>query len=172
MSDNLKYLAEQCKKMLALEIEIEQATAKLQELQKRHQEINQTTIPDLFLDMGLTEIKLDDETLGIKKVTINKLYTASISADNWGQAKSWLQQQEEDAMIKTKVVADFGKGRKELEDSVRLMTFMKKENIIFDAKESIHPQTLKAFVKQRLEAGKPLPLNLFGVHVVNQTKVK
>lgn len=172
MSAQLKYLAAQCREMLAIEREIEKTEQYLSELRKKHQEINQTVIPDLFLDMGLTEIRLDDESLGIKTVKVSKDYSASISAERWEAAKKWLQEQQEDAMIKTKIVADFGKGRKELEDSVRLMTFMKQSKIIFDAKETIHHMTLKSFVKQRLEAGKPLPMDLFGVHVVNQTKVK
>ena len=170
---NLNYLAEQCKAMLKLDIEINRAENTVKALKAKRREINEITIPDIFLDMGLSEIKLEDEHgLGIKKISVVKTYSASIPKDRWDEVKEWLVEQEEDAMIKTKITADFGKGRAETENSVKLMAYMQKENIWYLAKEAVHPMTLKSFVKQRLEGGKALPMDLFGVHVLSQTKIK
>jgi hypothetical protein len=169
----LNYLADLCKKMLRLDVEINRAEEAVKELKAQRRELNEIAIPDIFLDMGLSEIKLEDEHgLGIKKVSVSKAYSASIPKDRWDEAKQWLVEQEEDAMIKTKVTADFGKGRAETENSIKLMTFLKNGNVWYDVKESVHPMTLKSFVKQRLEGGKALPMDLFGVHVINQTKIK
>jgi hypothetical protein len=39
-------------------------------------------------------------------------------------------------------------------------------------KESVHPQTLNAFVKEQLTSGKDLPADLFGVYVGSRAKLK
>jgi hypothetical protein len=39
-------------------------------------------------------------------------------------------------------------------------------------KTHIHPMTLKAFVKERVEDGKPIDLDLFGAYVVNAAEIR
>jgi len=41
-----------------------------------------------------------------------------------------------------------------------------------DVKTHIHPMTLKAFVKERVEDGKPIDLDLFGAYVVNAAEIR
>ena len=41
----------------------------------------------------------------------------------------------------------------------------------FKLKEAVHPQTLKAFVREQVETGKELPFDLFGVYIANKTKI-
>ena len=39
-------------------------------------------------------------------------------------------------------------------------------------KTHVHPSTLKAFVKERLEDGKPLDLDLFGAFITNAAQIR
>ena len=40
------------------------------------------------------------------------------------------------------------------------------------AKTKIEPQTLKSFVKEEINKGNSVPMELFGVYVHNETKIK
>ena len=46
------------------------------------------------------------------------------------------------------------------------------EGIPFTSDLSVHASTLKAFVKERIEAGTEFPRELFGVHVATKAVVK
>ena len=39
-------------------------------------------------------------------------------------------------------------------------------------KEQVHPQTLKAFVREQVESGKPFPLELFGAFLGQKATIK
>jgi hypothetical protein len=41
-----------------------------------------------------------------------------------------------------------------------------------EIKTHIHSQTLKAFVKERVEGGKPIDLDMFGAYVVNAADIR
>jgi hypothetical protein len=41
-----------------------------------------------------------------------------------------------------------------------------------ETKTHIHPATLKAFVKERVENGKPIDLDMFGAFIANAAEIK
>ena len=42
----------------------------------------------------------------------------------------------------------------------------------YENKKSVHPSTLKAFVREQIERGKILPLDLFGIHIGQRSEIR
>ncbi len=128
--------------------------------------IRDQDLPQALEDAGVKELTLRDGS----KVAVGDMYFASIPELNEAKALQWMQENELDSLIKTLVTATFGRG----EDLAAraLIKYLKEKGLQYSAKRGIHPQTLNALAKECAEAGKPLPEDLFKVHLVHRTKVK
>ena len=64
----------------------------------------------------------------------------------------------------------FGKG----EDSkaVAVLELLKANGYVAANEKSIHPMTLKAFIREMVESGADLPLETFGVYIGNKAEIK
>lgn len=126
-------------------------------------------LPEAMDDVGMTTFTLDDGT----KITVKPFYAASIPDDRKDEAFKWLQDHDFDSLIKAEVKVNFGKGEFEL--AQEFMQFIRGFNakaIDPEYKESVHWQTLRAFVKEQIEGGHPLPLDMFGVFVGRKAELK
>ncbi len=103
------------------------------------------------------------------KVQVKPFYAGKISDENKEEAFKWLRQHGFGSLIKREISAKFGKGQ----DKLATMALEALEKLGCDPgdKTSVHPQTLKAFIKEQVEAGKNLPTDLLGVFVGKVTKV-
>jgi hypothetical protein len=126
----------------------------------------QEDLPTLMLELGLTEIKLDDG----RKVTVTEDCSCSITEKTRAAAMRWLRANKFDGIIKTQVTTAFGKG--EAERAEKLTAQLREEGYDADCKDTVHPQTLKSFVKERMKASQPLPMDLFNVHPYHKATIK
>lgn len=151
---------------------VESDVAKLQlELLKKEQELKQLSevkIPEMFLSLGVSRLDLEDGS----SVVIKKFYAASISEENRDLAFAWLRNNEHGDLIKHEVKTNFGKGEDEKCEEVKQLLI--DNGVNFTDKESVHPQTLKAFVKEQIESehSTEFPLKLFNVYIGEQTKIQ
>jgi hypothetical protein len=147
---------------MLLERQAEQAAAEaaLEAIKKKVVQIEQEDLPTLMAELGLQEFKLSSG----EKITIKDEVACSISKEHQSAAFAWLIKNKFGGIIKTLVAVQFGKG--EHADAARmakaLQTQLGKAHPV-ELDESVHPQTLKAFVKERLQNGDALPVDLFGV---------
>lgn len=159
----LMKLAEQSKetaaKILKLEIELAEEQAKNAKLLRRR-------IPDLMESLGLESFKLKTGEV----IEIKESVNASITEEHKPQAWDWLAEHNFDGIIKSNVALSFGKD--ELEKAKELVVKLAELGYYTDIVRSVHPQTLKSFVKERLEAGDALPLDVFGVFEFKEAKFK
>ena len=97
--------------------------------------------------------------------------TATISEAKRADAHAWLRAHNFGGLIKTMVAVPFGCGE---EAEARALAARIREQEHHDAtvNETVHPMTLKAFVREQVEAGKPLPFDLFGVFPFTRAKLK
>ena len=109
-----------------------------------------------------------------KKVKLQDIYSANISAARQSAAHAWMREHNKDGLIKTTVSLDFGKGQEAEATAAREL--LAANNIAYETKEGVHPQTLKAFVKEQVEAeaegGTPIPRDLFGIYIVPTARVE
>jgi hypothetical protein len=146
--------------------EIEAKEEALKALKENARRVREESLPTAMAEVGLTSIKLSNG----EKVDIKKDVYASISNDAKPRAYQWLEENGFGALIKTEVSIAFG--REEREAAQQLQQELSERGLNANAEASVHPQTLKAFLREQIENARPnLPLELFGARPVNVAKV-
>jgi len=107
-------------------------------------------IPSLLQRLGISSFGLDDGRV----IALKKHYRCSIDDP---YAFAWLQSIGADGIIKADVTAIFDK--KEIEQARALVDELVEREINVKHNQNVHPQTLKAFVRERMEADPPLPVD-------------
>ena len=123
-------------------------------------------LPAILDELGLQSFKLDDGS----EVTVKSTYGATIRLDDREQAYDWLRQNEYDDIIKNTVSVQFGRG--EDEKAKEFKELAENNRYAADQKTEIHPQTLRAFIKERVEAGDEFPMQLCGAWVGRRASIK
>lgn len=139
----------------------------LKEAKENLRRVSEKDLPDAMDEAGVEEFTLKDG----RKVVVRKEYYANIPKAHQKVAFSWLRERGHDAIIKRDVTAKFGKG--EDEKANKLVKLLKEQfdDIGFKDKESVHFQTLRAFVREQMEEGVDIPEDIFGIHVRNVAKI-
>ena len=126
-------------------------------------------LPEAMDEVNMTKFVLDDGTT----VNVKAFYNASIPEDRKEEAFNWLKEHDFDGLIKADVKVTFGKGEFEIAQSfVQFIRGFNEKAIDPEYKENVHWQTLRSFVKEQIEGGKPLPLDMFGVFVGRKAELK
>jgi DnaJ-class molecular chaperone len=123
-------------------------------------------IPEAMREGQVQSIALEDGT----KITVKPDVFASITAEMQDRAFAWLREHEMGGVIKHQVKADFGKNEGDAAD--KLLKFCEENNIPIADKETVHPQTLKALVKEQLEKGVDVPYDVFAIQAVTLAVIK
>ena len=138
------------------------------ELKKFNQEILEMetrVLPDIMMELGVAEFTNTD---GIK-IMIKPFVSAHISKDKLEDAHTWLRKNGHGDLIKHLVSVDVGKKENDANQAISALSSLGLEPI---DKEQVHPQTLKAFVREQVESGKPFPLELFGAFLGQKATIK
>jgi hypothetical protein len=123
-------------------------------------------LPGMFIELGLNKLELDDGST----VEVKQTYGASIKVVNRPAAYDWLRENDYDDIIKNTVACNFGKGEDDIAKS--FSEFALKHGYDAHTKTEVHPQTLRAFIKERVEAGEEFPMELFGAWVGQRATIK
>lgn len=141
--------------------------AELAEVTKARKATEMEELPTLMAEIGpgISEIKLGNGYT----VTLSQDVQCGITAARSDAALAWLRNNDFGGLIKTTVTAEFGK--EEDNEALALYADLESHYGAVTKKQGVHASTLKAFVKEQLEKGAPLPMDLFGVHPFNIAKV-
>lgn len=169
MSD-LKEITALAERQLDLEHLIEEAEESLKSLKEQHRAVSENDLPEAMEEAGMMEFKLKDG----RKVTVNRKYHASIPKAHQSQAFRWLREHGHDGIIKRDITLKFGKGDDELARKIRdlLSDELGDETVGIADKEHVHHSTLRAFVREQIEAGEDLPMDEFGVFIRTVAEIK
>ena len=163
---DLTSVASLAKKQKNQEQKVKDLEAELKEAKKELLRISDEEIPNLMSETGLSSLKLDDGS----SLDIKNIYGASILVANREKAYDWLREHGHDDIIKNRVVATFGRGQ---EDDAKVFMRVAYDNgVATDQESKIEPQTLKAWVKERMEAGEEFPTELFGAFMGQRAIIK
>lgn len=152
--------------MVELERQIAEQEGLLSDMKERFRVVKEETIPMSMQELGLESIKLTSGEM----LTVTQEVYASIPVANRQQAYNWLDQHDFGGMIKTLVSAQFDKGEQERAAGVVLA--LREQGVDAELTQSVHAQTLKAFIKEQMAAGTDIPLDLFGARPTWTTKIK
>jgi len=160
----LNQLQQLAEAQAAVEAEMADLDARLTKAREKHRDLAERQVPELMDQIGMTEFKT---TTGLK-ITVAEKIRAAIPKAKAPLAFHWLKENGHAAMIKRVVSVSFGKGEDEkAQDFCKTLS----EEYEYDDKASVHPSTLAAFVKEKLESGEEVPLDLFGVHRQRASKI-
>ena len=162
----LKSLASLARQIQEEEGNIAKLEETLKEAKKKLLKLTDEDMPAVMQEVGMNKFELDDGST----VEVKPTYGASILVDNRPQAYEWLRENGYDDIIKNNVTCSFGRGEDDKASAFK--AFAAKEGYVANQKTEIHSQTLRAFVKERVEAGDAFPMELFGAWVGQRAVIK
>ncbi len=152
------------------------------ELKDRLTQIEAETIPSLMEECGMAAYKLDDGS----EITIKDIFAASIPStggitkakgekkeelvERRAECLGWLNEHGGASIIKNEFVFSLG-----TEDSSKvdeLKVFAGQIALPWSNDENVHPQTLNAFLKEKLNKGDDIPSKTFSIFTSKIAKIK
>jgi hypothetical protein len=160
-----KSLSQLVKQVTQLDKKIDDWEGQIKILKDQRKRITHDRIPGLMDEMGVEKIEVEGASVSCKPVV-----HASIPVPRKEEAFAWLRENGLDGIIKNDVVVTFGKG----EDNIagNLVGQLQEKGFDPKTKTHIHASTLKAFVKERVTAGKHIDLDMFGAFVSSAAEIK
>jgi hypothetical protein len=164
--EGMSRIASLVKQQLALEARVSDLEQELTSAKKDLKEVAENQLPAAMAEYGMAKVKMDDGS----EIAVSKFYSASIPKTRQEEAFDWLRDNGHESLIKNQVAVSFGRS----EDAVAqlLMDRLQAEGFETQQKVWVEPMTLKAFVKEQVEGGSPIPSDLFGIYIGEQAKIK
>lgn len=171
----LKNLAAKAQELETLEQRIENGEALLASLKEQANTLRHKTLPDLMALIGTDRIGIP----GADADLVEKPYYRANIAAEWTQERkdaafAYLEGRGDGALVRTQVTVSFGKGElrfaKMLERTIReSKRFGKFEPVVA---RTVPWNTLTAFVKEQVEKGRTLDLEVLGATVGRIAEIK
>jgi len=165
-TENIQSLADQVERLENLNQEVKKDEEDLKQKKKNLEYISGEVIPTMMSEMGLSHLKLMDGS----SVDVKPNYSANITIANRDAAFKWLRDNGLGDIIKNEILVSFG--RNEDNKAADYAALAQERGFQPTQKLKVEPMTLKALVRERIEAGKEMPTELFNVFVGNKTTIK
>ena len=149
---------------------LERKIADTEQLLKDHKQslhkITDEQLPEALETMGLQKFTLKDGA----EIAVKPIYAASIPKDRKEEAFQWLRDHEFGDLVKNNVTVTFGRG----EDTIAkdFVNMCGSQGFTPSQLEKVEPMTLKAWLRERVEAGDAVPLDLFGAFISQRATIK
>ena len=165
-TENIQSLADQVENLEELRKDIENQEEYIKSLKKKQDHLSGEVIPTMMAEMGLAELKLQDGS----HLKVSTSYRATITEANKEAAFNWLRNNGLGDIIKNEISVSFG--RNEDNKAADYAALAQERGYQPTQKLKVEPMTLKALVRERIEAGKDMPTEIFGVFAENKTTIK
>ena len=163
---NINKLADKIKELQASQLELQEQEDAIKQKKKDIEHLSGEVIPTMLSEMGLSYLKLQDGS----SVEVKTNYSATITQANKEEAFNWLRENGLGDIIKNEISVSFG--RNEDNKAADYANLAKGQGFEPQQKLKVEPMTLKALVRERMEAGKEMPTELFNIYVGNKTTIK
>ena len=162
---NLGDVGRLANEMVAHLKEVEAAESALKQAKEELRKIQEELLPEAMTSLGLSQLSLESG----EKLSISNYYQASIKPENREAAFDWLHDNGHGDIIKHNVSVDFKKG--EGEQAREAVNKLNEIGLAPKDEIKVAPMTLKAFVREEVEAGRELPPE-FNVYVGQKATIK
>jgi hypothetical protein len=166
-NEEIGALAELAQKMVYLENEIERDEESLKQKKQNLRMLAERDIPDMMQELNVRSFELTDGS------AIERAKEESVRAELvvlQQQCFDWLRDNGGGDLIKSAVEVKFGRG--EEQDCKNFTEQLQGNNLNYKQATSVHPQTLNGFMKERIEEGKDVPMELFRVFTGRRANIK
>lgn len=166
MSDALNQIAALSVLLRSADATVATLTTELQEAKEEVRRLQEDDLPELMRELGLSEIKLADGS----SIKVVDEVDCNISEERRFRAHEWLTINGFGGIIKSAITVEFGRDEHEeaLAAAEKIHDATGRDALL---KEGVHPQTLKAFVKEQMAAGVTIPQELFGIRPYSKAKL-
>ena len=163
---NVDKLADKIQELESLQSRLELQEENLKNTKKELENLSGEVIPTMMSEMGLSHLKLVDGS----SVDVKPNYSASITIANKDAAFNWLRNNGLGDIIKNEISVSFG--RNEDNKAADYAALAQERGYQPTQKMKVEPMTLKALVRERIEANKEMPTEIFGIFSENKTTIK
>jgi hypothetical protein len=168
MSDALKRIADLARLMVDAEKRVKDVDAELKTAKADLLRIQTEDLPELMSELGMTSIKLEDGS----SIEVVQDVMCAISEERRPAAHAWLVGNGFGGLIKTGLNIAFERGEYDAAVAAAEELRVQFPGREVEARDAVHPATLKSFVKEQMEKGIAIPFDLFGIHPFNKAKYK
>ena len=165
-TEGIQSLADQVERLEDLEARLKLQEDEIKGTKAQIQKVSGDIIPTMMSEMGLSELKLQDGS----HLKVSTSYRATITEANKVAAFNWLRKNGLGDIIKNEISVSFG--RNEDNKAADYAELAKSNGFQPTQKMKVEPMTLKALVRERIEAGKDMPTEIFGIFSENKTTIK
>ena len=165
-TEGIQSLADQVERLEDLEARLRLQEDEIKGTKAQIQKVSGDIIPTMMSEMGLAELKLHDGS----HLKVSTSYRATITEANKVAAFNWLRKNGLGDIIKNEISVSFG--RNEDNKAADYAALAQERGYQPTQKLKVEPMTLKALVRERIEAGKDMPTEIFGVFSENKTTIK
>lgn len=179
-ADNVqtKAIGDLAVRQLQLQTRLKEYEAVMKTINEELKKISEYDLPNAMSEAGMSEFKLLDGS----KISIKRVYAASVKVADRENAFAWMRERGHDSLIKTEVNVPLGKGAHEAAEAIMAKLREQFPDYAPQLDESVHWQTLRAFVKEQVEAEElaiqqgesvddPLPRELLGVYIIDKAEI-
>lgn len=151
-----------------LKHQIDTLEEQVKELRLAYNDMRQRVLPEAMAKLGLLKFSLEDGT----EIKVEEFVGGGLPKEAEAKEKAidWLVENGAGGIIKTGVSLTFG--RDQYDEALALTADLKAKGLPVEMGTGVHPQTLHAFVRERLRNGEPLDQQTLGVFVGRVAKFK
>ena len=160
-----KQLSGHVRQLRSLEEQIADAEDHIKALKQQKHSLSTEIIPNMMDEMGIQRLDVD----GVSVVRKNVVH-ASIPPARKEEAFEWLRQNGHDDIIKNDIICTFGRGQDN--EAGHVFETLREHGFEPTQKVQVHPMTLKAFVREQIENGAEIDLDMFGAYILNTAEIK
>ena len=150
-------------RLMGLQSRQTELALQLEAANRELRQVKEVDLPTLLDEVGVNSLVVDGHS-----VTVKTEYFPNVVKANEQKFFDWLRSTGHDDLIKNEIKVAFGRGDDQKAAKLYLQLAAKYETT---QKLSVHASTLKAFVREQMEAGAPLP-NVLDINAVRTTIVK
>ena len=154
------------KKQLQLAADVANLEVDLKAKKEELRLTSEQELPDAMQSAGLTQITLNTG----ERISIGEFYNAHISKANQEKAYQWLIENGHEGLIKNEVLLKFG--REESLVVEETVSALQSRGLSPEVRQSVHPSTLKAFVKEQFTSGNDIPTEPFSIYIGTKATIK
>lgn len=156
-NDEMGEIVALAQQQLYLQEEVATIEAHLAIAREDLRKIEEVALPDAMAAVGMSKFSLADGTA----ITIKEDVYASIRVDFTREAADWLDSIRCGGVVKDEVKCNLARG--EMAKAKQLLDLAKQLDVPATEKLSVHPQTLKALVKEKRAQGINFPEEYFSI---------
>lgn len=164
--DQVTGIAGLARRAKLLEKELADLEKTVSEKSEQYRKLTEQTIPEAMAEAGMRKFVMEDGST----IDVKPFYSASIPKPRQEEAFQWLREHGFDDLIKNTVSVRFGRNEDEL--CARLLNLLGTQGYPAEQAQKIEPQTLKAWVKERIEKGDQVDTELFGIFIGQKATIK